>query len=75
MITTSDNVWLINDALFDRYYLSGIAPEFDYSGMPEDAYNDTRHHESHLGRFLRGHREPAMKMPKRTRALEPYIPE
>jgi len=28
VITTSDNVWLINDALFDRYYLSGIAPEF-----------------------------------------------
>ena len=26
--TTSDNAWLINDAIFDRYYLSGIAPEF-----------------------------------------------
>ena len=31
VITTSDNVWLINDALFDRYYLSGIAPEFRLS--------------------------------------------
>ena len=27
-VTTSDNAWLINDALFDRYYLSGIAPAF-----------------------------------------------
>ncbi|MEP2775549.1 MAG: hypothetical protein ABJQ29_03740 [Luteolibacter sp.] len=27
-ITSSDMPWLINDALFDRYYLSGIAPEF-----------------------------------------------
>lgn len=26
--TASDSSWLLNDALFDRYYLSGIAPAF-----------------------------------------------
>jgi hypothetical protein len=30
LVTTSDNAWLINDAIFDRYYLSGIAPEFTF---------------------------------------------
>ena len=27
-VTVSDASWLINDALFDRYYLSGITPDF-----------------------------------------------
>ena len=27
--TTNDVSWQVNDALFDRYYLSGIAPEFN----------------------------------------------
>jgi hypothetical protein len=47
VITTSDNVWLINDALFDRYYLSGIAPEFtigaggyDLASIPGNADPD-----------------------------------
>ena len=31
-LTASDSSWLLNDALFDRYYLSGIAPEFNLSG-------------------------------------------
>jgi hypothetical protein len=37
-VTTSDTSWLMNDVLFDRYYLSGIAPEFTFgSGV----YNTT----------------------------------
>lgn len=28
VVTASDACWLVNDALFDRYYLSGIAPAF-----------------------------------------------
>jgi hypothetical protein len=31
-VTASDSSWLLNDALFDRYYLSGIAPDFNISG-------------------------------------------
>jgi hypothetical protein len=31
--TGTDLSWLINDALFDRYFLSGIAPEYDYEGI------------------------------------------
>ena len=30
--TGIDLSWLINDALFDRYFLSGIAPEYDHNG-------------------------------------------
>jgi hypothetical protein len=30
--TASDSSWLINDALFDRYYLSGIASDFNIGG-------------------------------------------
>ena len=29
--TTADHSWLMNDGLFDRYYLSGIAPEYTIS--------------------------------------------
>jgi hypothetical protein len=31
-ITGQDFSWLINDALFDRYYLSGLAPDFQITG-------------------------------------------
>ena len=30
--TAADSSWLLNDALFDRYYLSGIAPKFSING-------------------------------------------
>ena len=34
--------WQANDALFDRYYLSGIAPGFDYGGGTTGTeYRDT----------------------------------
>jgi hypothetical protein len=32
LATASDSSWLLNDALFDRYYLSGIAPDFTITG-------------------------------------------
>jgi hypothetical protein len=31
--TGHDLSWLINDALFDRYFLSGIAPQYDHEGI------------------------------------------
>lgn len=31
-ITASDVSWLLNDALFDRYYLSGLATDYSLSG-------------------------------------------
>lgn len=31
-VTAQDSAWLINDILFDRYYLSGFAPEYTLSG-------------------------------------------
>lgn len=37
--TAGDHSWLMNDALFDRYYLSGIAPEFTLSGGYSDGGN------------------------------------
>ena len=30
--TAADRSWLINDALFDRYYFSGLAPEYSIGG-------------------------------------------
>ena len=38
--TGIDLSWLCNDALFDRYYLSGIAPDYDY-GATGGAYQRT----------------------------------
>ncbi|MGB2351895.1 MAG: hypothetical protein ACPH9O_09745, partial [Akkermansiaceae bacterium] len=38
--TGIDLSWLVNDALFDRYFLSGIAPEYDHNGSG-GAYRET----------------------------------
>ncbi len=38
--TATDLSWMMNDALFDRYFLSGIAPEFDFGGT-DGAYRQT----------------------------------
>ena len=73
VITTSDNVWLINDALFDRYYLSGIAPEFDYSGSG-GAYNDTGTMKATLDAFY-GVTGSNYEEAKANPTLEPYIPD
>ncbi|MEP2776226.1 MAG: hypothetical protein ABJQ29_06950 [Luteolibacter sp.] len=38
--TAGDVSWLSNDALFDRYYLSGLAPDFTISGSGYSANGD-----------------------------------
>ncbi len=38
--TAGDISWLANDALFDRYYLSGLAPEFTINGGGYSASGD-----------------------------------
>ena len=72
VITTSDNVWLINEALFDRYYLSGIAPEFDFSGSG-GTYNDTGTLKATLDDFY-GVTGASYEDAEANPTLEPYIP-
>ena len=70
VITTSDNVWLINDAIFDRYYLSGIAPGYDYSGTG-GVYNPTGTLNASLTNFYGSDYTTAKANP----ALLPYLPK
>ena len=72
VVTTSDNAWLINDALFDRYYLSGIAPGFDYSGTA-GTYNDTGTLKATLDDFY-GVTGTDYKDALANPVLEPYVP-
>jgi hypothetical protein len=70
--TASDSSWLLNDALFDRYYLSGIAPEFSYSTgsyvpselIPTEALSDT------LTKFFSADYQSSQANP----VLRPYLP-
>jgi len=64
--TIADSSWLLNDALFDRYYLSGIAPEFTLSG----SYQQTEDLEYTLTRFFGEDYKEANANP----ALRPYLP-
>jgi len=71
-VTASDGSWLINDALFDRYYLSGLAPEYTRSsagystvGSFEAARTAT------LRRFFSADYQAAEANP----LLRPYLPE
>ena len=66
--TAQDFSWLINDALFDRYYLSGIAPEFS---IGSGGYNATGTLAGTLDKFYGEDSSKAKANP----ALEPYIPE
>lgn len=70
--TASDSCWLINDALFDRYYLSGISPEFNHSGV-NGAYNPTGTLEETLEVFY-GVTGTGYQDAEANPALEPYIP-
>ncbi|MGB2010602.1 MAG: hypothetical protein ACPHYF_03675, partial [Akkermansiaceae bacterium] len=70
VVTTSDNVWLINDAIFDRYYLSGIAPGYDYTGTG-GAYNPTGTLNATLTSFYGSDYTTAKANP----ALLPYLPK
>jgi hypothetical protein len=71
-VTTSDNAWLINDALFDRYYLSGIAPAFDYSGSG-GIYNDTGTLKATLDDFY-GVTGTSYEDAEANPALAPHVP-
>jgi len=71
VITTSDNVWLINDAIFDRYYLSGIAPEFV---IGTEGYNAIGTLKDTLDNFY-GVTGTDYMNANANPALAPYIPE
>lgn len=66
-LTLSDTSWLVNDALFDRYYLSGIAADYTIgsSYQPIGVVADT------LGEFYGG----APRLAKVNPALEAHIPD
>lgn len=65
--TGGDTSWLINDALFDRYYLSGLAP--DYS-IGSGGYTATGTLEDTLTAFFSSDYSSANANP----VLRPYIP-
>eukprot|EP00903_Cladosiphon_okamuranus_P003967 g3965.t1 len=62
-----DFSWLINDALFDRYFLSGLAP--DYS-ITSGGYSKNGTLADTLGKFFSGDPSSAYASP----VLEPYLP-
>ena len=66
--TAQDFSWLINDALFDRYYLSGFAPNYTIGA---GGYNATGTLAGTLGDFFGADSSLARANP----ALEPYLPE
>jgi hypothetical protein len=70
--TAADHSWLMNDALFDRYYLSGIAPEFDYSAAG-GIYKDTGTLKATLDDFY-GVTGTGYKDAQASPAVEPYVP-
>jgi type II secretory pathway pseudopilin PulG len=64
--TASDTSWLINDALFDRYWLSGIAPAFTING----SYAATSTVTDTLTKFYGSDFASAQANP----VLRPYLP-
>ena len=68
-----DTSWLVNDALFDRYCLSGIAPAYtiDDIGYEVDAVSASAGIETTLQTFYGSNPELAKANP----ALEPYLPD
>lgn len=66
--TASDMSWLMNDALFDRYYLSGIAPLFSIEG---GGYFSSAGIESSLDNFFGNNYREAQANP----VLVPYLPD
>ncbi len=67
-ITWNDVSWQINDALFDRYYLSGLAPAYT---IGSSGYAETEGVEATLERFYGSDPLAAEANP----VLQPYIPE
>ena len=66
--TTSDTSWLINDALFDRYYFSGIAPDF---AIGPSGYRNKGSLSATLTKFYSTNYKTAQANP----VLQPYIPD
>jgi hypothetical protein len=73
LYTRNDVSWQSNDALFDRYYLSGIAPSYSIGldGYTMDADAASAGIQTTLQRFYGGSPGLAEANP----ALEPYLPE
>ena len=68
--TAQDFSWKINDALFDRYYLSGIAPEFTIGTA---GYSATGTLKATLDNFY-GVTGTSYKEAKANPAVAPYVP-
>ena len=68
-----DTSWLVNDALFDRYYLSGIAPAYTIGagGYAINGGSASAGIETTLQTFYGSNSELAKANP----ALEPYLPD
>ena len=76
--TGMDMSWNINDALFDRYFLSGIVPEYDHNGSG-GAYRETGSLNDTLERFYGiDPADPTQTVDPDTAqaspVMEPYIP-
>ncbi|WPJ97281.1 hypothetical protein SH580_06115 [Coraliomargarita algicola] len=67
-VTAADASWLLNDALFDRYYLSGIAPDYSISSTGYSATGTLR---DTLTKFFSADYRSANANP----VLRPYLPE
>ena len=66
-VTAQDFSWLINDALFDRYYLSGIAPAFTINS---GGYTPSGNITATLTKFFSSDYKTAQANP----VLRPYLP-
>jgi hypothetical protein len=66
-LVAQDFSWLINDALFDRYYLSGIAPAFTIGG---GGYSATGSITDTLTKFFSADHASALANP----VLRPHLP-
>ena len=68
-MTAQDFSWQINNALFDRYYLSGMAPAFDFNGVT-NTYRQTGSINATLTSFFSSDYKSAQANP----VLRPYLP-
>jgi hypothetical protein len=70
--TASDSSWLLNDALFDRYYLSGIATDFTIGGaISGSGYSPVGTLSDTLTHFFSADYQAAQANP----VLAPHLPE
>jgi hypothetical protein len=74
-ITGQDFSWLINDALFDRYYLSGLAPDFSIGSTGYTSGGKTI--EDTLNKFFDTDTDPATNYRDALAnpVLRPYLPD